>query len=589
MYKIYKLWWRMAGNSNRFIPQQWLEAVGADSGSYNRGNRFTNHRNLHPGWSVARQSYSVDYDTVIQSTNASTVQNYRNLHQATSTSRQSKTRIRPHRAEDSQSHKLDYCWRNSFTNNFSSCQSNHQRFLNQQIRHHPWKRDNANKIFPINKQLKKEKTNVSHSSAAPIDSECTTTESEDTRSEIDWTDSSRFELEREWEDVEPPSCLSQDAVVNKKKIRVVSYNILSQKLLHLNSGLYRNCDSTILHWEYRWPKIKSELEEFDADIVCLQEVEKHHFLKEILNFLESLGYDCIYKKRTGNNVNKPDGVLIAYKKEKYRLVTESKVEYFRGTFSPVNQDNVGIITILKPFSSNSETSEDDSSCICIVNTHLLYNPKRGDIKLVQLSTLFAEVHKVITSHSMKKIPIIMCGDFNSVADSHLFDFITKQQINYEGLLSKHVSGQKVGHKGRDVPLPSPLLPECLNITDHGCMHRPEDHSRNSTNPDNIPIPYLLRHSLGNLKSSYTHDEPRASTTQDRGVTVDYIFYSPHFCTEIQGSSNTSSPRNSSIYLYPSRRLNLIHPRELKRVRSIPNAAHPSDHLPIVVDFVMVQS
>nr|XP_039260067.1 protein angel homolog 2-like isoform X1 [Styela clava]XP_039260068.1 protein angel homolog 2-like isoform X2 [Styela clava] len=629
MFKFYKFWWGMAHNSNRFIPSPWLRAAEANSDTYNHRSNFSNYYQPPLGWPPQNKccnSWEGRYQTYRNLPSSSVYSNtrwssrttpsYTPFHQSDS-KRSSHYTTRHNRKESnnrffkgdydgsapfathsvSNHGSMGFTWRNSALDGCvsTSSYSNHQKFSRQPARHYTHRRDDSDTSFRIFKRSKKHEHESPRSSAAPTETESSTGYAS-SNSDIDWSDTTRFQMEREWEDMESPNCLCRDAIRRKNNFRIVSYNILSQKLLDINDGLYRKCDPNILLWEYRWPRIKLEIEKFNADILCLQEVEEYHYNEEILHFLESLDYQCVYKKRTGNNKNKPDGVLIAYKKEKYKMLSEKKVEYFRGNFSPVNQDNVGVITLLKPISANSEAadSHNENNCICIVNTHLLYNPKRGDIKLVQLSTLFAEIHKIISSYPSIKIPIIMCGDFNSTANSHLFELITQQQINYEGLLSKHVSGQKVGHKGREVLLPDPLLPECLNIADDGCTHTlkgdkcPQTHTT-SENDDRKSVPFLLRHSLGTLKSAYTHDKPEASTTQDRGITVDYIFYSPCACKEGATNSFTSLQNQSSTSIYPQKRYGLVDPGELRRVRSIPNAAHPSDHLPIVVDFVMVQS
>ena len=38
---------------------------------------------------------------------------------------------------------------------------------------------------------------------------------------------------------------------------------------------------------------------------------------------------------------------------------------------------------------------------CIANTHLLFNPKAGEVKLAQVSYLLAELHKMATKPGMK--------------------------------------------------------------------------------------------------------------------------------------------------------------------------------------------
>lgn len=58
--------------------------------------------------------------------------------------------------------------------------------------------------------------------------------------------------------------------------------------------------------------------------------------------------------------------------------------------------------------------------ICVANTHLLFNPKRGDIKLGQLTVLFQGIEEIIKSSKSDPnaiIPVAICGDFNFTTDS----------------------------------------------------------------------------------------------------------------------------------------------------------------------------
>lgn len=76
---------------------------------------------------------------------------------------------------------------------------------------------------------------------------------------------------------------------NKFDFSVMSYNILSQNLLEDNSHLYRHCRRPVLHWSFRFPNILKEIKNFDADVLCLQEVQEDHYGTEIRPSLESLG------------------------------------------------------------------------------------------------------------------------------------------------------------------------------------------------------------------------------------------------------------------------------------------------------------
>ena len=51
------------------------------------------------------------------------------------------------------------------------------------------------------------------------------------------------------------------------------------------------------------------------------------------------------------------------------------------------------------------------SSLVLANVHVLFNPKRGDIKLAQLHHLLLACHSLSRKHHAA--PIIVCGDFNA--------------------------------------------------------------------------------------------------------------------------------------------------------------------------------
>ncbi|KAJ7393706.1 Protein angel 1 [Desmophyllum pertusum] len=78
---------------------------------------------------------------------------------------------------------------------------------------------------------------------------------------------------------------------------------------------------------------------------------------------------------------------------------------------------------------SGHASRHSNSLLCVSNTHLLFNKKRGDIKLAQLACLFAEIEELARISSPGKTdpcyhPIICCGDFNSTPFSPIYDFVS---------------------------------------------------------------------------------------------------------------------------------------------------------------------
>ncbi|XP_065535467.1 protein angel homolog 2 isoform X1 [Lathamus discolor] len=317
---------------------------------------------------------------------------------------------------------------------------------------------------------------------------------------------------------------------------VMSYNILSQNLLEDNSHLYRHCRQRLLIWTYRFPNILQEIKQLDADVLCLQEVQEDHYRTEIKSSLESLGYHCEYKMRTGR---KPDGCAICFKTSKFSLISSNPVEFFRHDIPLLDRDNVGLVLLLQP-RFHCKTN----AAICIANTHLLYNPRRGDIKLTQLAILLAEIASVAAQKDGTFCPIIICGDFNSVPGSPLYRFIKEGKLNYEGLAIGKVSGQEQFPRGQRI-LSIPIWPQKLGISQN-CVYEIKQQQKEENAGEKLEAGELdnaqeiviasekvsskLQHHF-KLSSVYSHyfpetGIPEVTTCHSRSaVTVDYIFYS----------------------------------------------------------------
>ena len=141
------------------------------------------------------------------------------------------------------------------------------------------------------------------------------------------------------------------------------------------------------------------------------------------------GFTCFYKRRTGC---KTDGCAVCYKPTRFRLLCASPVEYFRPGLELLNRDNVGLVLLLQPLVPEG-LGQVSVAPLCVANTHVLYNPRRGDIKLAQMAILLAEVDKVARLSDGSHCPIILCGDLNSVPDSPLYNFIRDGELQYHGM------------------------------------------------------------------------------------------------------------------------------------------------------------
>uniref|UniRef100_A0A8C1B112 Angel homolog 2 (Drosophila) n=1 Tax=Cyprinus carpio carpio TaxID=630221 RepID=A0A8C1B112_CYPCA len=336
------------------------------------------------------------------------------------------------------------------------------------------------------------------------------------------------ELKRHWEDLSHLCKAAPSMNGGRQKwpfdFSVMSYNILSQDLLCDNTYLYRHCHPPILDWHHRYPNIIKELEQHSADIMCLQEVQEDHYNQQIKPSLESLGYHCEYKRRTGL---KPDGCAVVFKRERFSLVSCHPVEYFRRGIPLLDRDNVGLIVLLRPIDPHSSLTN-----ICVANTHLLYNPRRGDIKLAQLAVLLAEISRVAQLPDSSVCPVLLCGDFNSVPWSPLYRFIKDSRLEYDDLPIGKVSGQEENPRGQRI-LTVPIWPRSLGISQQ-CQYESRTTDSDLRDLEQAELDGFTKPSIEHclkLTSAYSHylkesGHPEITTCHSRtAITVDYVFYS----------------------------------------------------------------
>ncbi|KAJ9580099.1 hypothetical protein L9F63_004241, partial [Diploptera punctata] len=188
---------------------------------------------------------------------------------------------------------------------------------------------------------------------------------------------------RQWKGTKFGSNITDEVKLSPHLIfTLMSYNVLAQDLLESHPYLYRKHRRQALMWEYRSHLLLKDIQEANPDILCLQEVQASH-VDSFYSQLKYLGYEGIFKKRTGDNV---DGVAIYYKRELFDLVDYTSVEYFQPGIDILNRHNVGLIAKLA-------VKGHPQQHIVVATTHLLFNPKRHDVKLAQMQLLLTEMER----------------------------------------------------------------------------------------------------------------------------------------------------------------------------------------------------
>jgi len=371
---------------------------------------------------------------------------------------------------------------------------------------------------------------------------------------------------------------------------------------------------------YRIPNIFERLhytndQIIQPDLICLQEVD--HF-EELSKELKQEGYRGLFKKRTGERT---DGCAVFYKQTTIHMEAhhylefnrsaphcapllssrteeltpvlsklyeqtpvrvqaeydESKKEYrcFEkklGASTPhevLDRDNVAILALFR------ETGP-SNKFFCVATTHLLYNPKRGDIKLLQADLLVHEIMAFLQVHDLlpHETPLIICGDFNSTPYSSVYDYMAKNSVSvHPGHPFWHytLSGTCQDHAPAVRFLSSPSqLEEQLNQQEaaEAAANAQRSYFMCRTSPDDMETA-TFSHPL-ELTSAYCSNgkEPPCTTAHRKAhETVDYMWTSP-------GVDKLQVLQLSHL------------PSEKLQDKVVPHRFHPSDHFMLAMEFVL---
>lgn len=330
--------------------------------------------------------------------------------------------------------------------------------------------------------------------------------------------------------------------------RVLTYNVLAE--IYTAQQTYPNCPNWALAWTYRKRNLIREIAKYDADILCLQEVQADHYDDHFSPYFQRLGYQGSYKVKTRESMGrkgKIDGCATLFRKDMFVLRVEHSAEYNAiaqqrtknsRALNRCLKGNVALILVLDAI--------DGSGPIVVANTHLFWDPDLTDVKLFQVDAFLQELEVVLQKHRLgPDVPIIIGGDFNSEPMSSVYEYLTT------GLCSMTRS---------DVPSDAYGVLSTCN----------------------------LRHGL-HLRSAYsllgTEPEFTNYTTNFVGV-LDYLWYSPE---SVMPTAVLEIPEESQLMKDPEDDCNETKKRsEGSKRLGIPNTQWSSDHIALMIEFQLMK-
>ncbi|KAJ3656962.1 hypothetical protein Zmor_015999 [Zophobas morio] len=225
--------------------------------------------------------------------------------------------------------------------------------------------------------------------------------------------------------------------------RVVSYNILAD--LYCDSDFTREvlhpyCPPYALSIDYRKQIFIKEITGYNADIICLQEVDRKVYTYDLQPLFEQLNYDSDFCLKRGLVA---EGVACFFDKNRFR-----KNSSFRLVLSDEISTNPLFADFFQKISENEQLSErildrssvlqvtvleatDRNEVLVVGNTHLYFHPDADHIRLLQGAIIvryLEDVLEELRKKFQKRVSLILCGDFNSVPECGIYQLYTTGKV-----------------------------------------------------------------------------------------------------------------------------------------------------------------
>jgi CCR4-NOT transcription complex subunit 6 len=312
-------------------------------------------------------------------------------------------------------------------------------------------------------------------------------------------------------------------------IFILSYNIMAYNFTKFQWFPY--CSPEYLPPRYRSPRILQEIEQTNADVLCLQECDYDLFVDFYKPNLEAIGYSCIMQPVTSNRIVTN---VVCFKKNLFILEDWKRLDL-----------NEELSTIDETFLKHKEAlfvqlvHKHTHKKFVVSNTHLFWNHEFEYVKYGQLSKVIQFIEK-----HYKTLPVVLCGDLNSLPTSNVIKYVYSDapdtaNANFKGDANKNKK----------------FIDYFWNNHNHSLKLRSAYD--------------VFKNDRVQEVADYADGHPDFTTyTQEFIGTLDYIFYNPE---KLQVTELVRIPNND---------------QEVKGLK-LPNFKYPSDHLKIGARFKFI--
>ncbi|CAH1175936.1 unnamed protein product [Phaedon cochleariae] len=258
------------------------------------------------------------------------------------------------------------------------------------------------------------------------------------------------------------------------EFRVVTYNILADLYCdsdYTRTVLHPYCPPYALDIDYRKQLIFKEIIGYNADIICLQEVDRKLYQYDLQPVLSHLGYQSKFFTK-GNEV--AEGLALFFYSKRFNLMESHRLVFsehistdklFADLWENIEKnENLAkrILARSTTLQTNVLDVVDRDEVLVVANTHLYFHPDADHIRLLHAGLAIKYLENFITE-LRKKIPrkrisLIFCGDFNSSPDCGIYKLFSEGHLPSD--FKDYQSNKEESINGIELKQPFKLASAC---------------------------------------------------------------------------------------------------------------------------------
>ena len=399
--------------------------------------------------------------------------------------------------------------------------------------------------------------------------------------------------------------VKRTAEERKSTMRMMTYNILADlyvsRELDDDTQMFPHVEFKFMRKTRRMPMIVAEILAYDADIICLQEVDGLIYDTYFEPVMQAMGYDAFYSNKASCQ---REGCAMFWSKkmfERDEALTFSLRELFDPDSHPppkpelhrwdsmtgikhllkshpelrrVTMEKIGqILQVVKLKIKNPQDGQPHR--VVIANTHLFYHPMADHIRAMQAYVVCKKVDEVRRRDiSQDPYPLMLCGDLNSDPLSGASQLLFTRSVEPD-----HPDCWKYLHEyqwdmgNTEYMLEHEYIGNEAGATDFKYEEEKFKNAEEHVNTVNKPTapPLVLPAEFPQLISGCEEMPEFTNFAVDFVDTLDYILASEQSPGEAYGFLPTKSARMPTS-------------EDVKQFIAMPNKHMPSDHVSVVADF-----